>query len=147
MTGVEMTNVHADSVLISSDNIVEIAPNADNSNGESQVEPSSEFYEGTDFASFEDAKNYYTRGFDLKSMQKLQHMKQANNNQYANGKKIGNATCSANNNIRNNMTTTQGITEQRWRKPAKGSLKCNVDASFSNSRNKVGIGICIRDDK
>lgn len=56
-----MTNVHADSVLISSDNIVEIAPNADNSNGESQVEPSSELYEGTDFASFEDAKNYYTR--------------------------------------------------------------------------------------
>jgi len=26
-----------------------------------------------------------------------------------------------------------------------GRLKCNVDASFSNSNNKVGIGMCISD--
>jgi hypothetical protein len=25
-------------------------------------------------------------------------------------------------------------------------LKCNVDASFSRTRNKEGIGVCIRDD-
>jgi len=47
-----MTNVHVDSVMISSNNIVEIAPHADNSNGESQVERSSEPYKGIDFASF-----------------------------------------------------------------------------------------------
>ena len=33
----------------------------------------------------------------------------------------------------------------RWRKPKSGRLKCNVDASFSNSSNKVGIGMCIQD--
>jgi len=35
--------------------------------------------------------------------------------------------------------------DARWRKPRSGRLKCNVDASFSNSNNKVGIGMCIRD--
>jgi len=33
----------------------------------------------------------------------------------------------------------------RWRKPRRGRLKCNVDASFSNISNKVGFGMCIRD--
>lgn len=28
-----------------------------------------------------------------------------------------------------------------------GMLKCNVDASFSNVSNEVGIGICIRDEE
>nr|ABD28710.1 Polynucleotidyl transferase, Ribonuclease H fold [Medicago truncatula] len=35
----------------------------------------------------------------------------------------------------------------RWRKPKSGRLKCNVDASFSTSSNKVGIGMCIRDSE
>jgi hypothetical protein len=32
-------------------------------------------------------------------------------------------------------------------KPSEGYLKCNVDASFSKTRNKVGINVCIRDDQ
>ncbi|GAU38731.1 hypothetical protein TSUD_208420 [Trifolium subterraneum] len=34
-----------------------------------------------------------------------------------------------------------------WTRPDAGTWKCNVDASFSRSRNKVGIGVCIRDDQ
>jgi ribonuclease HI len=33
----------------------------------------------------------------------------------------------------------------RWRKPRSGRYKCNVDASFPNTMNKVGFGMCIRD--
>jgi hypothetical protein len=33
-----------------------------------------------------------------------------------------------------------------WEKPARGRYKCNIDASFSSSLNRVGIGICIRDN-
>jgi hypothetical protein len=25
-------------------------------------------------------------------------------------------------------------------------MKCNIDASFPNHENKIGLGICIRDD-
>jgi hypothetical protein len=32
-----------------------------------------------------------------------------------------------------------------WQRPLQGRLKCNVDASFSTSLNKTGIGMCIRD--
>jgi len=32
-----------------------------------------------------------------------------------------------------------------WRKPRSGRLKCNVDASFSTSSNKVGICMCFCD--
>ncbi|KAK2375736.1 hypothetical protein QL285_076606 [Trifolium repens] len=34
-----------------------------------------------------------------------------------------------------------------WSPPSQGRYKCNVDASFSVQRNKVGIGMCIRDDQ
>lgn len=34
----------------------------------------------------------------------------------------------------------------RWQKPVAGRYKCNLDASFSSEQNKVGIGICIRDE-
>ncbi|GAU17355.1 hypothetical protein TSUD_232310 [Trifolium subterraneum] len=34
-----------------------------------------------------------------------------------------------------------------WTRPDAGTWKCNVGASFSRSRNKVGIGVCIRDDQ
>ncbi|KAK2355577.1 hypothetical protein QL285_092977 [Trifolium repens] len=33
-----------------------------------------------------------------------------------------------------------------WVKPNSGRYKCNVDASFSFNLNKVGLGMCIRDD-
>jgi hypothetical protein len=35
--------------------------------------------------------------------------------------------------------------EMQWIKPQQGRLKCNVDASFSEALNRVGIGLCIRD--
>jgi len=37
--------------------------------------------------------------------------------------------------------------EMRWRKPCTGKYKCNVDVSFSQSLNKVGLAMCIRDDE
>jgi ribonuclease HI len=42
---------------------------------------------------------------------------------------------------------TQSAPQQtKWSKPSIGRYKCNIDASFSHSTNKVGIGICIRDE-
>ena len=35
----------------------------------------------------------------------------------------------------------------RWKKPSVGSYKCNVDAAFSSSFNRTGIGICIQDEE
>jgi len=34
----------------------------------------------------------------------------------------------------------------QWGTPARSRYKCNIDASFSSSLNRVGIGVCIRDD-
>jgi len=34
----------------------------------------------------------------------------------------------------------------QWQRPTLGRLKCNIDASFSQSMNHVGIGICVRDN-
>ena len=36
-------------------------------------------------------------------------------------------------------------TATRWQRPLMGRYKCNIDAAFSNSLNRTGIGICIRD--
>jgi hypothetical protein len=33
-----------------------------------------------------------------------------------------------------------------WGKQARDRYKCNIDASFSSSLNKVGIEMCVRDD-
>ena len=35
----------------------------------------------------------------------------------------------------------------KWIKPSPDRFKCNVNASFSEARNRVGIGVCIRDDE
>jgi len=35
----------------------------------------------------------------------------------------------------------------RWKKSSVGRYKCNVDATFSSSFNRTGIGICIRDEE
>jgi ribonuclease HI len=32
-----------------------------------------------------------------------------------------------------------------WQRPQPGRMKCNIDASFSDSLNRTGIGMCIRD--
>ncbi|CAJ2636114.1 unnamed protein product [Trifolium pratense] len=34
-----------------------------------------------------------------------------------------------------------------WSKPPTGRYKCNIDASFPKQQNKVGRGMCIRDDQ
>jgi len=34
----------------------------------------------------------------------------------------------------------------KWIKPIEGRFKCNIDVSFSQLSNRVGIGVCIRDD-
>jgi hypothetical protein len=34
-----------------------------------------------------------------------------------------------------------------WKPPAQGRFKCNIDATFSSSHNRTGIGICIRDEE
>ncbi|CAJ2641086.1 unnamed protein product [Trifolium pratense] len=39
------------------------------------------------------------------------------------------------------------IAGTRWSKPSIGRYKCNIDASFSTILNKVGIGVCVRDDQ
>jgi hypothetical protein len=35
----------------------------------------------------------------------------------------------------------------KWIKPSPEKFKCNVDAAFSQARNRVGIGVCIRYDE
>jgi len=32
-----------------------------------------------------------------------------------------------------------------WQPPAQGRMKCNIDAAFSNHRNRTDIGICLQD--
>ncbi|PNX64632.1 cytochrome p450, partial [Trifolium pratense] len=44
--------------------------------------------------------------------------------------------------MRQRMTT-----EIKWKKSANERVKCNIDASFSSLNNRVGIGVCIRDEK
>ncbi|XP_024634419.1 uncharacterized protein [Medicago truncatula] len=48
--------------------------------------------------------------------------------------------------VRNQNTNrnTHGVIDS-WEKPSPGRFKCNVDASFSTTLNKVGFGACIRD--
>jgi hypothetical protein len=44
-------------------------------------------------------------------------------------------------------TTTSEMASDRWQRPQRNRLKCNVDASFSNQLNRTDIRICIRDDE
>ncbi|MCH99278.1 cytochrome P450, partial [Trifolium medium] len=46
-----------------------------------------------------------------------------------------------------NNSQLQHRSVTRWVKPQLGRYKCNIDASFSVQHNKVGIGMCIRDDQ
>jgi len=36
--------------------------------------------------------------------------------------------------------------EENWKKLAPDRYKCNIDTSFSTSLNRVGLGMCIRDE-
>lgn len=46
-----------------------------------------------------------------------------------------------------NQSMNTEDSEVRWTKLTRGRLKCNVDATFSNFSNKVGIDICIKNAK
>jgi hypothetical protein len=48
--------------------------------------------------------------------------------------------------IRGDMREIHGDREHKWKKPINGRVKCKIDASFSPNLNRVGIGICIRDE-
>jgi hypothetical protein len=49
--------------------------------------------------------------------------------------------------IRHSPTITQmPVGSPKWVKPREGRLKSNIDAFFSKGTNKVGIGMCIRDE-
>jgi len=54
-------------------------------------------------------------------------------------------SCSSN---QSNITQARhtSIEDDRWKKLALGRYKYNIDASFSTSLNKVGLGMCLRDD-
>jgi len=53
-----------------------------------------------------------------------------------------------NNNVVNgNGEHSQSARMIKWSKPNRGRMKCNIDASFPNNENRIGIGICIRDDE
>jgi ribonuclease HI len=41
----------------------------------------------------------------------------------------------------------QASARNLWCRPVAGKVKCNIDASFPPGSNRVGIGICIRDDQ
>ena len=45
-------------------------------------------------------------------------------------------------------SSSAGTTDPNWwHKPQQGRYKCNVDASFSSIRNRIGIDICLCDDE
>jgi hypothetical protein len=46
--------------------------------------------------------------------------------------------------VQQDAAVRSGVT--RWQRPAHGRFKCNIDASFLTSTNKVGLGMCIRDE-
>ncbi|WJX93691.1 hypothetical protein P8452_75185 [Trifolium repens] len=43
-------------------------------------------------------------------------------------------------------SATKATVVRAWCKPMTGRVKCNIDASFPTNSNKVGIGMCIRDE-
>ncbi|XP_039685106.1 uncharacterized protein [Medicago truncatula] len=47
--------------------------------------------------------------------------------------------------LHSSASTSSNSINIRWRKPERGRYKCNVDASFPTTTNKVGFGMCIRD--
>jgi ribonuclease HI len=47
----------------------------------------------------------------------------------------------------NHNSSSSSLTDTVWQRPSSGRLKCNIDASFYNSLNRTGIGVCIRDDE
>jgi hypothetical protein len=48
--------------------------------------------------------------------------------------------------VRTGVRMQHAIDGQIWNKSASGRVKCNIDASFSPSLNRVCISICIRNE-
>ena len=49
--------------------------------------------------------------------------------------------------VNGNGEHSQSAMVIKWSKSNRGRMKCNIDASFPNNENKIGIGICIRDEE
>lgn len=45
------------------------------------------------------------------------------------------------------MASATHPTTTRWQKPQQGRLKCNIDATFNSTSNRIGVDICVRDDE
>jgi hypothetical protein len=76
----------------------------------------------------------------------IEDWKHANNNnkpmQQAHDSSVTTAA-TMNHNIATNSSRRSDIVGTAWKKPASGRYKCNIDASFSSQRNRVGLGMCI----
>lgn len=44
-------------------------------------------------------------------------------------------------------SSTAPVVSNCWQHPLSGRYKCNIDAAFSSSFNRTGIGICVRDSE
>jgi ribonuclease HI len=47
----------------------------------------------------------------------------------------------------NHDMASSSSSNMTWKRPQQGRLKCNIDASFSGSLNRTGVGMCIRDSE
>jgi hypothetical protein len=50
------------------------------------------------------------------------------------------------NNAQQQHSKSTTTSNRKLNKPTPGRMKCNIDVSFSSSLNKVGTGLCIRDE-
>lgn len=71
----------------------------------------------------------------VETTQQISERAEAFLNSWKNAQKI--TPCSQVTSVQHDIT--------RWTKPAVGRFKCNVDATFSTSCNRAGLGACIRD--
>ncbi|PNX88832.1 cytochrome p450, partial [Trifolium pratense] len=80
-----------------------------------------------------------------KAMQLLNAV-QTNNNSMTALNSAYMAVAEHGNSVESYSSTTR-LMASKWEKPAQMRYKCNIDASFSTQLNRIGIGMCIRDDQ
>ncbi|XP_045821752.1 uncharacterized protein LOC123914595 [Trifolium pratense] len=81
-----------------------------------------------------------------KAMQLLDAWVQANNSNMLTPNSADMAATEHGNSAESSRSTV-GLMACKWEKPTQGRYKCNIDASFTTQFNRVGIGMCIRDDE
>ncbi|CAJ2663088.1 unnamed protein product [Trifolium pratense] len=79
----------------------------------------------------------------------IEDWKHANNNNKHMQQTIATVTASTttNDELATNNNNRVDRVGTVWKKPTIGRYKCNIDASFSTQQNRVGLGMCIRDDE